>query len=195
MFPALNNPSLINIGSHVSHFSRCRSAAAGLIVISFCTCWKVENLTYGSTKILKFNLTWKYDTTRSATVATYNEFVIKSITFHISWTYSCRPTSHSCFTSLQIKPRQRKKNCWLSHSWLLPFISCGCKYLLFCIGSKETVKTQMLALLPNNKISRLCLLAITFAVNRNPITKKHKKIDLFLLLIPGWWYCYGAELP
>lgn len=43
---------------------------------------------------------------RKATVATYKEFVTKSMTFHMSWTYSRNPMSHSCFTSLQIKPVQ-----------------------------------------------------------------------------------------
>lgn len=37
-------------------------------------------------------------------MATYKELVTKSITFHMSFTYSSRPTSHSCFTSDQIRP-------------------------------------------------------------------------------------------
>lgn len=55
-------------------------------------------------------LTWKYETTRRATVATYNELVTKSMTFHISLTYSCNPMSHNCFTSLQMSPDWRKEN-------------------------------------------------------------------------------------
>lgn len=49
-------------------------------------------------------LTWKCATTLSATVATYNELVTKSMTFHMSAAYSSSPTSHNCFTSLHISP-------------------------------------------------------------------------------------------
>lgn len=80
MFAALNRPSDSSIGSQASHFSRGTCECS----VSVRTC--------------------QYDTTLSASVATYSEFVTKSIMFHMSVMYSWNPAAHSCFTSLHISP-------------------------------------------------------------------------------------------